>query len=190
MSERKERGHFDQRLRFSAERRFFVRLTLVPWLPGRGCSQLDEVKARSALWFKQGFYPVRKTAIHWQTELAFHTLVRKDLSVGWLRVTREIAIFIRDRRMLNAEIEQREFSSLANLHPPRDRGGVMSPGCLQEALNHVLEFASREKWKACEIFPCQSPPSNGTRGTWGGGKKTFLFQPEDLFIRADFPLCM
>ena len=117
---------------------------------------------------------MRKTAIHWQTELAFHTLVRKDLSVGWLTVTREIAIFIRDRRMLNAEIEQREFSSLANLHPPRDRGGVMSPGCLQEALNHVLEFASREKWKACEKFPCQSPPRRTEREAHGAEEKNIF----------------
>ena len=89
-------------------------------------------------------------------------------------MTREIAIFIRDRRMLNAEIEQQEFSSLANLHPPRDRGGVMSPGCLQEALNHVLEFASREKWKACENFPCQSPPVERNARHMGRRKKNIF----------------
>lgn len=104
-------------------------------------------------------------------------------------MTREIAIFIRDRRVLNAEIEQREFSSLANLHPPRDRGGVMSPGSLQEALNHVWNLQVVKNGRPVKIFRV-NPPSNGTRGTWSGGKKTFLFQPGDLFIRADFPLCV
>ena len=79
--------------------------------------------------------------------------------------------------VLNAEIEQWEFS--ANLgSTPRLRS------CLQVLSKGLLEFASHEKWKTCENFPW-SILHRTKLGTHGAEKKTFLFQLEDLFTRAD-----
>jgi len=126
-----------------------------------------------------------------QTELVFHTLVyRKVLSVGSLWVTRDIKFSCVDSVIAGCLTPRSNNGSSGRLqiciHPATEE--ALSPGSLQGAPNRVWNLQVVKNGRLVKFF-CANLPSNGTRGT-RGGEKTLLFQPEDLFTRADFPLCV